>query len=105
MQYTLCAACGDFLGEGDRCRCREAVERVRVVRDHVVAIPAGILPCAYCETTTRPVALRGWTRVYAFVLYARERRRAAYVCAACARSEAARSLLLTAFLAWWSLPS
>jgi hypothetical protein len=105
MHYGLCAACGDFLGEGDRCRCAQAVERVRVVGDHVVAVPAGIVPCAHCETTAAPVALRGWTRVYAFLLGARERRRAAYVCAACARSEAARSLLLTACLAWWSLPS
>jgi hypothetical protein len=63
------------------------------------------VPCAHCETTAAPVALRGWTRVYAFLLAAREDQRAAYVCAGCARSEAARSLLLTACLGWWSLPS
>jgi hypothetical protein len=76
-----------------------------VVRDHVVAVPAGLVQCAHCETTAAPVALRGWTRVYAFLIGAREHRRAAYVCAGCARSEAARSLLLTACLSWWSLPS
>jgi hypothetical protein len=104
-RYGLCAACGDYLGESDRCRCLGAGERVRVVRDHVVAVPAGILPCARCQTTVAPVALRGWTRVYAFVLGARECRRAGYACTACARSEAARSLLLTACLGWWSLQS
>jgi DnaJ-domain-containing protein 1 len=103
--YFLCAGCGGRL-EGDAgCGCAGAGERVRVVRGYVVAVPAGTLPCAGCGAADRPLELRGWSRLLAFGIGVRERRRAGYVCVDCAHSETLKSLLLTALLGWWSLPS
>jgi hypothetical protein len=103
--YFLCTDCGERL-EGDAgCGCRGAGERARVFRGYVVAVPAGTLPCGRCGVSDRPLALRGWSRLLAFGIGVRERRRAGYVCADCANSETLKSLLLTALLGWWSLPS
>jgi hypothetical protein len=78
---------------------------VRVQHGAVVEFPAGTAPCAMCGMSDAPVALRGWARVYGFVLGARETRSSAYVCAECGRTETMKSLLVTAVLGWLSIPS
>jgi len=87
----MCPVCGAPLG--------------RAVRGAIVEMPPGAIPCAQCGRRDVRVVFRGWSRLYAFIYWARETRLSAYLCVDCARKQTITSLLMTAFLGWWSFPS
>jgi hypothetical protein len=100
----LCCNCGAASNETGACpQCGGPV--AGVAAGGVVALPSGSLPCPGCGADDQPVLFRGWSRLYAFVYWARETRLSAYLCESCARAETVRSLFITALLGWWSFPS
>jgi hypothetical protein len=79
--------------------------RGKALRGGVVELPGGTVPCSRCGTQEAPIVFRGWSRLYAYFIGARETRSSAYLCVECARRETAVSLTFTALLGWWALQS
>lgn len=52
-----------------------------------------------------PLLFRGSVRLASLVWIAREKRRAGYLCASCARKQTAGSLAYTGLMGWWGLLS
>lgn len=73
--------------------------------DHIIGFSSHSLPCPGCFRPDQPVVFRGWSRVWGLLFWASEQRRAAYLCRNCAQRETIASLLFTALLGWWSIPS
>jgi hypothetical protein len=103
--YYLCGVCATPSRGGGPCPACGAHLPIRVDRGYLVEFPAETLPCPSCGSNAEPVKFRGWSRLVSLLIWARETRIAAYVCAECARRETARALLFTGVLGWWSIPS
>src|SRR5262245_41615800 len=103
--YYVCGVCAAPSSECGPCPACGAELPISVRRGYLVEFPPDTLPCPGCGSTARPVRFRGWSYLVSFVFWARETRKAGYVCAECARNESAKALLFTAFLGWWSIPS
>jgi hypothetical protein len=105
FEYYLCGVCATPSHEGGACPACGAHLPIRVDRGYLLEFPADTLPCPGCGSSAHPVKFRGWSRLMAFLVWARETRIAAYVCPDCARKETIKALLFTALLGWWSVPS
>jgi hypothetical protein len=102
----VCGLCGTEGLGSEACPNCGASEMLVWVKDGCLAeFPAGGIPCPLCGTLDRPLVFRGWSRLVAFLWWAREHRSSAYVCAPCARAETTKVLFLNALLGWWSVPS
>lgn len=104
----LCGSCASITERTrstDKCpQCGSSV-RALLQHEYIVGFSPGSLPCPNCYRSDQEVVFRGWSRVWALLFWAWEQRRAAYLCADCARQETAINLVFTALLGWWSIPS
>ena len=71
----------------------------------LVGLPAGHSACARCGRLDEPLIFRGSVRLASLIWIAREKRRAGYFCASCARKQTSGSLAYTGLLGWWGLLS
>ena len=104
MDEGLCGICGlwgAYLPACAACGHSSSVARVRA--GGIVEVPPGSLPCSVCGTLDEPIVFRAWVRVYAFFLFAWERRGGGYVCRRCARRQTAASLWLVGLFGWWGI--
>jgi hypothetical protein len=98
----ICGMCG-WWGESGLPVCQEcgSSSLIRVCPGAVVSFPPQTLPCPRCGSVEREVVFRGWARVVAIIIWARESRAAAYLCTECARTETTKYLALNGLFGWW----
>lgn len=104
----LCGSCVSLSERADGsepCPSCGSSSYAEVADDHIVGFSAHSFPCPGCFRADRPVFFRGWSRVWGLLFWVSEQRRAAYLCRDCAQRETITSLLFTAILGWWSIPS
>lgn len=105
---SLCGTCGweghDGSADGICPECGQ-FGLLPTLNSAVVGFPAGTLPCPRCGHLDRAIVFRGWVRLTSFIIWARESRMAAYLCADCARRQTAANLAWTGLLGWWGFLS
>lgn len=103
--WFVCGVCGDVGKNGMLCPNCGAGGLARGKHGYIIEFPPGTLPCPGCGSVDEHVRLAGFTRIRSFIWSATEIRLGAYLCPNCTRGEATRSLVYTALLGWWSVPS
>jgi hypothetical protein len=105
FNYFVCSACAKPADSGPICLSCGSAALLRASNESVVEFPAGSKKCDRCAAAGKPLRFRGSVRLRGLGWRVQEDRLGAYLCAPCARSQALSSLVYTAALGWWSVPS
>lgn len=103
---SFCTACG-WSGRSHIGACPEcgSPALADLSSGALVGLPAGHSACTRCSRLDEPLIFRGSVRLASLIWIAREKRRAGYFCASCARKQTSGSLAYTGLLGWWGLLS
>jgi DnaJ domain len=105
FNYFVCSACAKPADSGPLCLSCGSAALLRASNESVVEFPAGGRRCGRCDAGDKPVRFRGSVRLRGLGWRVQEDRTGAYLCARCARRQALGSLIYSATLGWWSVPS
>jgi hypothetical protein len=105
FNYSVCSACAKPADSGPLCLSCGSAAMLRASNESVVEFPVGGRRCNRCDAADKPLWFRGSVRLRGLGWRVQEDRLGAYFCAPCARRQALSSLMYSAMLGWWSVPS